>query len=361
MRPFLLLLAVASPTLAQQAPPAWQLSASPTLTLGGPTASGPTEFSNPYDGAFWGSRLVILDGATQSLRVFSLRDGSHLATYGRKGAGPGEFSNAAYIQPFGDSVFVSDIQQSRYTVFDSEGHVARVVSFAALRTGSRTTPLGRLADGSILAWAVQFQTATGSGLQPIPATIFRVSVDGTRADSLGTLPFTTVQPMSFGGNRGWRVAFGAGQLYPAIGPDLAYFTSPTRYLLYTYSVRNGWSSLEQAVPIRLSRPKDVEAIRKDAVDHGAAAQLMAQVGMVDTLPAIVLTKVAPSGRVFVVDAPIDSAQMRRGITVFAAGRPIGRFYIPAGLVPLAISDSLIALTERDPDDAPSIQVFAIKQ
>lgn len=361
MRPFALLLFLTVPASAQKTLPSWRLADAPTFILGGPTASGPTEFSTPYDGAFWGPRLVILDGATQSLRLFSARDGAYLTTYGRRGAGPGEYSNAAYIQPYGDSVFISDIQQSRYTVLDSAGRVARVVSFAALRSGARTTPLGRLSDGSILAWAVQFQTATGAGLQPINATIFRVSPDGASADSLRALPFTTVQPMSFGGNRGWRVAFGAGQLQPAVGPDLVYFNSPTRYLLYVYSLTRGWSSLEQPVPVRLSRPKDADAIRKDAVEHGASPQLMAQVGMADTLAAIVFAKVTPTGRLFVIDAPVDSIRKRRGITVFATGHPIGRFYIPSGLVPLAFSDSLIALTERDPEDAPSIQVYRILQ
>lgn len=357
---FPLLLLLASPVLAQQTPPTWRLSPTPTLRLGGPNGSGATEFSNPYDGAFWGARLVVLDGATQSLRLFSLHDGSHVATYGRRGAGPGEFSNASYLQPFGDSLFVSDMQQSRYTVLDSSGRVARVISFAALRPGSRTTPLGRLGDGSILAWAIQFQTATSTGLQPIGAMILRVSPDGVRSDSLRVLPFTTVQPMSFGGNRGWRVALGAGQLHPAIGPTGAYFNSPTKYLLYVYSA-SGWSTLEQPVAPRLSKAGEDEAIRRQAVDQGASPRLMAQVGMVDTLPAIAMAKVSPSGRLYVIDGPVDSLQQRRGITVFSGGKPVGRFYIPSGMMPLAMSDTQIAMTERDPEDSPTIQVYQILQ
>jgi hypothetical protein len=348
---------------AQEHPPIWRLSPEPALRLGGPDATGPSEFSNPYDATFWGNRLVVLDGATQTLRIFSLRDGRYLATFGRKGAGPGEYSNAAYLQPLpGDSLFVSDLQQSRYTLLDSAGHVATVVSLAALRVGTRTTPLGRLADGSILAWATRFDAAAGPGPQPIRVTILRVSPDGRHADSLRVLPFTTVQPMNLGGGRGWRVVLGAGQLQPAVAPTKAYFNSPTRYLLYVLGAGNTWTTLEQPLPPRLSRPSDAEAIRKRAVDHGASPTLMATVGIADTLPAIAFAKLSPSGRLFVLDGQVDSVGQHRGVTVFSAGgKPEARFYFPSSLMLLAVSDSQVVLTEHDPDEAPSILVYDLVQ
>ncbi len=345
------------PLAAQGAPAAWRLSTEPVLRLGGTGGSGPTEFANPYDAAFWGDRLVVLDGGTQSLRTFSLRDGRYLDTYGRKGAGPGEYSNAAYLQPLpGDSLFVSDLQQSRYTILDSAGRVARVISFATVWPGMRATPLGRQADGSVLAWVTRYDTGGPRGNQQIPATILRVSADGTHADSLRVLPFTTVQPMSFGGNRGWRVAFGAGQLYPAIGAEVAYFTSPTRYLVYALQPTRAWTTIEQPVPVRLSRPSDAEAIRQRAIEQGASPAAMAQVEMADTLPAIAVAKVSPGGRLFVLDARADATRQERGVTVFEAGKAVARFVVPVSLTLLAVSDTQVAFTELDPE-LPSILVY----
>lgn len=357
MRILALFAVMAGPLLAQQTPAVWTLSPEPTLRLGGPDGMGPTEFAGPYDAAFWGDRLVVLDGATQSLRTFSLGDGRHRGTYGRKGAGPGEYTNAAYLQPFaGDSLFVSDIQQSRYTILDSTGRVARTISFATIWPGARATPLGRLADGSILAWASRFDAAVGPGSHQIFTTILRVTADGKRADSLRVLPFTSAQPVS----GGWRVTFGAGQLHAAVGGQAAYFNSPTKYLLYVLRQDGAWSTIEQSIPARLARPNDAVAIRQRAVAQGAAPALMAQVEMVDTLPAIVIAKLSPAGRLFVFDAPIDSARNRRGVTVYVAGKALARFFMPATLRILAVSDSQIAVTEHDPTDAPSILVYSVR-
>jgi hypothetical protein len=212
----------------------------------------------------------------------------------------------------------------------------------------------------VLAWAVRFDAATRPGLQAIDAIILRVSPDGRRADSVGVLPFTTVQPLSLGGGRGWRVALGAGQLQAAVGPTKAYFNSPTTYLLYVLGPKNDWSRIQQSAPVRLSRPSDAEAIRQRAVDNGASPELMAQIRMVDTLPAILFAKLTSTGRLFVLDGTVDSPQQVRGVTVFSpAGNAEGHFTIPASLMLLTVSDSLVVLTERDPEDAPSVSVFRL--
>jgi len=353
----------ASSGLAQAPAPAiWRLSPAPVLILGGPDASGPTEFSNVYDATFWEGRLLLLDGATQTLRLFELPSGRHLRTFGHRGEGPGEFLNALHLQPLpGDSLFVSDLQASRFTIFDPQGRIERVVSLAVSVPGSRLTPLGRFLDGSILAWAPRFTDAAGPGLHHIGATIYHVRPDGTHADSLRVLPFTTVQPMRVGPAQGWRVALGAGQLFPAVTDRVAYFSSPTTYTVHTFDPQAGtWGIIQADSPPRLGGSADAETRRNAAVRHGASPHFMAQVSGVDTLPALLRPFVSSNGWLWVAEAATDSATRTRGLAIYtAAGQLQARLRVPSGLQILAVSDTYLVAKNWEPEAEELVYVYGI--
>jgi len=350
------------PSTVQATAERWHLSDSPLLTLGGPDASGPTEFTNVYAGAFWAGRIAILDGATQTIRLFDPVSGKHIRTIGRHGQGPGEYLNAAYLQPLpGDSLFVSDIQQSRFTILEPNGDLARVVSVAALVRETRLTPVGRFADGSVLAWAPRFTDVSGTGLQRLPATLYRVDPKGTKADSLKVLPFATVQPMRIGGGGGWRAALGAGQMQPAVASQVAYLNSPTQFLVHVYQAATGtWTTISEPYKPRPGTEAMAKVSRDAAVKQGASPQLMAQVPFVDTLPAVRYPLLTASGRLWLVDGQADTVAHTRGLTAYGAnGRREGRVLIPSGYQPVAISDSMIMLTEREESDGSLIVIYRL--
>lgn len=258
--------------------------------------------------------------------------------------------NAAYLEPLpGDSLFVSDIQQSRYTVLDSAGGVARVVSVAALARGTRVTPLGMFSNGKVLAWAPRFADLSGPALQHLTATIYLVDATGTQAESLAVLPFTIVQPMSFGGGQGWRAALGTGQMQPAITPHAAFLNSPTQDLVHVYRATSGaWLTISGSAPVRLGTPAVAERARKDAVDHGASPEYMARVPVADTLPAIHSPFVTAEGRLWLLEGAVDPVSQRRGMTTYdRTGRLDGRLMIPAGYYPIAVSESLMVFIDRE--------------
>lgn len=359
-RTLLHLTLVALPLQAQTALPQWHLSAEPVLRLGGDSGSGPTEFSNPYAAAFLGHRLAVLDGASQVLRLFDASSGKYLGSLGRKGKGPGEFESAGHLQPFpGESLFVSDRIQSRYTVFDSAGHVLRTASLAAVGPRTRLTPVGRFPDGTVLAWAQRIEAATVPGVQPLAATIFRVSANGTEADSLATLPFTTVNAGPFLRGWGYRTLLGAGQMTAAFAGAVPFLSSPTSFILHRYSPTSGWRTIRETRPIRHGSDREADSLRAAAVARGASATYMASVPIADTLPAIGHLVGTASGLLLVVEAgpPTDA---RRAVTIFSSqGRALGRFRYPAELSLLAATGSRLAFTERDPETAPSILVYAL--
>ena len=99
------------------------------LSLGGPDASGPTQFRNIRGvrvdprGNVW-----VADGLSDEIRLFHA-DGSFWKAVGGRGEGPGEFMSVRLLGAFhGDSVAVWDDQQGRLTVLDPDGNVARVVT-----------------------------------------------------------------------------------------------------------------------------------------------------------------------------------------------------------------------------------------
>ena len=68
-------------------------------------------------------RIVVIDGSSQSLRIFG-PDGKYVRTTGRRGSGPGEFGYITSIWSApGDTILVWDQRQQRLTRFDQEGNL----------------------------------------------------------------------------------------------------------------------------------------------------------------------------------------------------------------------------------------------
>ncbi len=75
--------------------------------------------------------IHVIDGHAQEVRVFSA-DGQHVRTFGRRGAGPGEFANAYSLDwDTSGRLWIVDPGNGRYAVFDSAGallfHASRPV------------------------------------------------------------------------------------------------------------------------------------------------------------------------------------------------------------------------------------------
>ncbi|MDE2795608.1 MAG: 6-bladed beta-propeller [Gemmatimonadota bacterium] len=72
-------------------------------------------------------RIVVVDMASDELRVFD-SVGTHLATWGGQGEGPGEFIDLYHVDRWpGDSVAAGDYRRESITVFDSDGNLGRIV------------------------------------------------------------------------------------------------------------------------------------------------------------------------------------------------------------------------------------------
>ena len=141
-------------------------------------------------------RVAILDGGSAQLRLYDAA-GAPLATQGRRGDGPEEYSNPTTMIPVaGDSMVVWDMAHGRATVVGPTGAVARTVTTPAeLRSPLLAAVFG---DGKLLVVNRLVDFKPGSSVQTEMGQDIRVSATGTPETVLGIHPFRTLQLMSDG-------------------------------------------------------------------------------------------------------------------------------------------------------------------
>lgn len=128
-----------------------QVALIPALSLGGPDASGPTQFFRVQNVVFGpDGRLWVADGQSNEIRIFN-SGGSHWKTIGGPGAGPGEFRRLRLLAVFrSDTVAAWDDSNGRLTLFDGDGDFIRTETL-----WPSELPVPRAfdvyADGTILA------------------------------------------------------------------------------------------------------------------------------------------------------------------------------------------------------------------
>ena len=108
----------------------WRISDEPSLSIGSVAGGGPDQFYGVMDATrLPDGRIVIANAGSSELRVFN-PDGSHAATLGRRGEGPGEFASYAptvvALWP-GDSIAAPNGRQGRLSIFDRDGNHGRDV------------------------------------------------------------------------------------------------------------------------------------------------------------------------------------------------------------------------------------------
>lgn len=105
-----------------------------------------------------GGEVVVLDGASQELRVYA-SNGDFMRRIGRRGAGPGELENATALWRVRDSLFVAEQPpaQSRVNVYDvREGFKGRLL-LRARNAARGVGAVARLANGALLVVPAGFR------------------------------------------------------------------------------------------------------------------------------------------------------------------------------------------------------------
>ena len=136
---------------AAQAATSWRIADVASVSIG-----ANEEFAAITSGSFLSNgAFVIGDVMSARLSVFDAQ--GHLEkVIGRKGGGPGEFSNLAWARVYrGDSIATYDRAQRRVTVFSRGGIPLRSVTITSPGNGFGPEALALLDDGRILVTATR--------------------------------------------------------------------------------------------------------------------------------------------------------------------------------------------------------------
>lgn len=140
------------------APPAdsrlgWRIGSEPSVSIGSGDAEGPYVLHIARDATILSDgRIVVADGASGELRFFDSA-GSHLASRGGQGEGPGEFDGLVGVAPWAGDSILAWFAGSRLgiSVFDGGGNYGRIIEINDGGQPGWFEPASTSVRGSILA------------------------------------------------------------------------------------------------------------------------------------------------------------------------------------------------------------------
>jgi len=127
----------------------WSIAAEPSLSIG--TVQGEDAYQLfGVAGAhrFPDGRIVVANAGSREVRVFS-PDGTHLRSFGRRGAGPEEFEMPVLVGAVGDTLLVVDAPQHRLTLVHPDQGFVGVVRVSD-DVGGWLYPSGTFGNGQVV-------------------------------------------------------------------------------------------------------------------------------------------------------------------------------------------------------------------
>ncbi len=139
------------------APPAgsrlgWRIGPEPRVSIGKREGEDPYLLHRAMDATILADgRIVVANGGSGELRFFD-STGSHLASRGGQGEGPGEFDGLVSVAPWaGDSIVAWYAPGLGVSVFDAEGHYGRTIAMDHATRSWWLQPTAASVHGSVLA------------------------------------------------------------------------------------------------------------------------------------------------------------------------------------------------------------------
>lgn len=333
----------------------------PLFELGG-DPSGPESFYQLYPlqvGIGQDSRIAILDRQANQVQVFG-DDGTHLATLGGSGQGPGEFTypTAVFLRPDGE-VAVHAFQKGGFVRFASGGAILEEERLGVPFNGA--SPIIATDSGILL---VSQETARDEGIR----TWRLLHLSDTDTSQLGSnveARTTSVNYASCGVSMTQTPLFSAPLIWASNGRQTAVTAGPA----YSILIFDGTKRLR--ILRRPLEPKVVtEAILAEEIGEGESwdiggrecvvprAEVVEERGHADVVPVIENLAVTPSGQLWVKRRAIS--QEAPGIDVFSSdGRYIGTLPPEVPFPVRFLPDGRMAVIETDSLDVQRLVVYDV--
>lgn len=315
-------------------------------------------------------RIVVLDAMGQHLKVFD-PDGTHRATFGGPGSGPGELGagNQFVIVGRGDTIYVPDLQNQRVSLYSGEG--SSLGSFPMDFTRGIPFLWDVTGTGDVVA-QLRPLSLPGQGESTGRDHIVALAVDGSVSDTLfsfasgGSFSFTSDRPeiRFFAPEPAWDVTT-SGQLLYGMSDE------------YRISVYEPAGTLRRIIakpfaspPVRESDQTIILEFLEEAwgdagVPPQAIEQLRGVVEFAETYPAFARLQGGPDGTIWVQRIQPLSQLSEEALAAFnfledvgspnwevfdGEGRFLGTFTMPLRFAPrLFVGDEVLGVSRDELD------------
>ncbi|UCC83972.1 MAG: hypothetical protein JSW46_03285 [Gemmatimonadota bacterium] len=350
----------------------WRLNGVPLLEIG--LEDGPPEYQfSRVEGALRlpDGRVAVADGGSRQIRFFDA-DGRLLSASGRSGDAPGEYREIIGLgYGPGDSIWVFDYGNRRFTVLTADGEVARTLTLDP--TLSNVTAVGRLEDGSFVVR--EFWSSAGRGAAVIqlglgrdPAAVARYTPDGARMDTIGLFLGREVYILTEDGRGVMSTPLFAHVTSAAVHADDVFIGDQERFEVGVYSTSGVLRRIIRVlnVELRVTRDDIERAIeqRLASVPEEQRVRMRAQLDAMDvpaTRPAYGRLLVDSQGALWIGDYapyPDDPVLWR----VFdAAGRLVTTLQVPERFRVFDIGSDWILGVWRDDLDVERVHLYHLRK
>jgi hypothetical protein len=314
--------------------------------------------------------VAVADAFARQVRFFA-PDGEHSATAGRRGGGPGEFETIGGIWALSrDSVAVYDTRLLRFTVIAHDGGVGRTVRLAATGERARSTPVGWLPGGRLVAES-DAREITGREYYRARISIMSYAPDGAVTDTIVTVPGVEMWDWVWeAGTTPMTIPFGRTTTVRVHG-DRIYVGANEGYQVDEYD-----DTGQLVGRIRLDRDAEplgaevIEAYKEEerakarsGVESKGGNELFGRMAEAATyperLPYYADLLVDRDGRLWVRDYRLVPGTPTRFIVFDSGGWVRARAEMPAEFTPTDIGGGLVTGIWRDELDVESVRVYEL--
>lgn len=365
MRRRLVVAALCLPLAAQAQLPTWRVDATPARVIG-PEAGVSGEFAFILSAArLSDGSIAVVSRGTHDIRIFDAA-GRHTRTYGRKGAGPGEYEQPSYIGRSGDTLFIYDYSFHRVTALDARSGAARTRMMPRDTSGLMLDPYLRLGDGTLIAMPIPFTSMRRrDGTQRSQIRVMALGSDTAQPPiTIGTFPYITslaVNPE----NRERAPSVG----FYAFGPSLWITGSPGVVVIgdgaeprLRYFTTDGTATGDAALPLEPRRfdrravaaardrllAVSPERIHRSIIDRHEPRYLP------ETEPFFRELRAGPGGEVWVERFRVDQFAAAEFLVIGKERAPRARVVLPPNLRPYEIGHDYILGVTTDEDGVESV-------
>lgn len=349
----------------------WRLTAEPVLQFGMAEGSPENQFVR-IEGLVRlpDGRIVAADAGSWEIRFFDSQ-GAFLTASGRRGDAPGEYRQITGLgYGPGDSLWVYDFGNRRFTVLTGDGQLARTMNLGGAL--SAVGAVGRLSNGAFIVreyWSSGSGTGTvQSGLGREPAAVAAVSSDGATIDTIGLYPGREV----YIGNENGRAVMSAPLLARstsvALWGDRIYVGDQERFEIGVYSSAGVLERLVRLpnIDLRVTQRDVEEAVAERLVDepperHAMLRAHLEAMDVPETRPAYGRLLVDSEGDLWVSEHTSFPAEPTEWRVFDPPGRLLGSVRIPARFHLHQIGGDWVAGVWRDDLGVEYVRVYGVEK